>query len=466
MRAGSAFRELLGPSGYIDQPEDMAPYLAEWRGRYESRAAAVLLPGSTAEVADAVGICRAEGIGIVPQGGNTGLCGGAVATDPERQVILCLRRMRQIRELDVDADFLIAEAGCVLADLQRAADEAGRLFPLSLSAEGSCQIGGNLATDAGGVNVLRYGTARQQALGLEVVLADGRVWNGLRTLRKNTAGYDLRDLFIGSEGTLGIITAAALKLWPRPADAATAFVALAAEDAALPLLGRLRERLGEQISAFELISGRALDFVTRHLPGARSPFEDAAPAYALIETTANDPGEATGRLETALADALERRLLLDAVVAGDGPRRQALWALRHGISGAQRHEGASIKHDIALPLHRIGDFLRVAGPAVEKRLPGARLVVFGHVGDGNLHFNVSQPAGMEAEVFLAAEPAINESVFGLVAGFGGTFSAEHGVGLLRREEMEHYLDAVELDLMRRLKRELDPAGILNPGKVL
>lgn len=466
MKRLEGLKAAVGEGGYLDDPEAMAPYLEEWRGRYRSDTPLVLLPSTTDEVARVVAECGRHGIGIVPQGGNTGLCGGAVAGGDDLQVILSLRRMNRIRELSTAGDFLIAEAGCVLADLQAAAEEAGRLFPLSLAAEGSCQIGGNLSTDAGGINVLRYGTARQQVLGLEVVLADGRVWNGLRTLRKNTAGYDLRDLFVGAEGTLGIITAAALRLHPRPADVATAMVAIDGPDHAVALLEAMRGRLGEEISAFELISARALEFVLAHIADTRHPFDEDHPAYVLMENTANQPGNAMPRLEAALEAALGEGLVRDAAGAGDGRRREALWRLRHSISEAQRHEGVSLKHDISVPVERIGEFLERAGAALAARFPEARLVVFGHVGDGNLHYNLSQPVGADAESFQAAEPEINGIVFDTVHACGGSFSAEHGVGLLRREQMRRYLDETELDLMRRLKSALDPAGILNPGKVL
>lgn len=456
----------VGQGGYLDDPDAMAPYLEEWRGRYRSETPLVLLPATTAEVAAVVAECAEQGIGIVAQGGNTGLCGGAVAGEDGLQVILSLRRLNRIRQLSTAGDFLIAEAGCVLADLQAAAEEAGRLFALSLAAEGSCQIGGNLATDAGGINVLRYGTARQQVLGLEVVLADGRVWNGLRTLRKNTAGYDLRDLFIGAEGTLGIITAAALRLHPRPADVATAMIAIDGPGAAVALLEFMRGRLGEEISAFELVSARALEFVLRHIADTRHPFDEDSPAYVLMESTANRAGDAAPRLEAALEAALEEGLLRDAVSAGDGRRRDALWRLRHNISEAQRSEGVSLKHDISLPVERIDEFLQRIEALLARHFPDARPVVFGHVGDGNLHFNLSQPAGGDAESFRALEPRVNEMVFDTVQDCGGSFSAEHGVGLLRREQMRRYLDDTELDLMRRLKTALDPDGILNPGKVL
>ncbi len=466
MKRLDSLKAAVGEGGYLDEPEAMAPYLEEWRGRYRSESPLVLLPVNTGEVARMVAECRRQGIGIVPQGGNTGLCGGAVAGGDGVQVILSLRRMRRIRELSTAGDFLIAEAGCVLADLQAAAGEAGRLFPLSLAAEGSCQIGGNLSTDAGGINVLRYGTARQQVLGLEVVLADGGIWNGLRTLRKNTAGYQLRDLFIGAEGTLGIITAAALRLHPRPADVATAMIAIDSPGRAVALLEAMRSRLGEEISAFELISARSLHFVLEHIADTRHPFDEDHAAYVLMESTANIQGDAMPRLEAALEAALGEGLVRDAVAAGDGRRRNALWRLRHSISEAQRHEGVSLKHDISVPVERIGEFLQRAGTALAERFPDARLVVFGHVGDGNLHYNLSQPVGADPASFRAVEPEVTGIVFDIVRDCGGSFSAEHGVGLLRRDEMRRYLDATELDLMRRLKAALDPDGILNPGKIL
>lgn len=455
-----------GEGGYIDDPVAMEPYLREWRGRYRSTAAIVLLPASTQAVARVVSACAREQIALVPQGGNTGLCGGAVAEGAGPRALLSLRRLDRIREVNALGDFMIAEAGCVLAALQEAAAAVDRLFPLSLSAEGSCQIGGNLATDAGGLNVLRYGTARQQVLGLEVVLADGQVWDGLRTLRKNTAGYDLRNLFVGSEGTLGIITAAALRLYPRPKDTATAFVAIPGPGAAVSLLAFLRERLADDLSAYELVSGRALDLVVEHLPGVRRPFEVRHPAYVLLEISVHTAGQAHSVLEPALATALEEGMLLDAVVAQDDTQRGALWRMRHGISEAQRREGASIKHDISLPIERIAAFLEACEARLGALPYAARIVLFGHIGDGSLHYNLAQPRGMDAEEFLAQEHELNRVVFDLVDSHGGSFSAEHGVGLLRREELRRYLPAVEQDLMARIKRVLDPQGLLNPGKVL
>lgn len=466
MAAWDELRAVVGEDGYLDAPDAMVPYLREWRGRYRSEARVVLLPERAAQVSAIVSICAREGIGVVPQGGNTGLCGGAVAVADGPRVIVNLGRMNRVRSVSRAGGYLIAEAGCILADLQAAAEAADRLFPLSLAAEGSCQIGGNLSTDAGGLNVLRYGTARQQVLGLEVVLADGRIWDGLRTLRKNTAGYDLRDVFIGAEGTLGIITAAALRLYPQPADVATVLVALESPDRATDVLDAMRGRLGEEISAFELISGTAMAFVLAHIPDTRNPFDRDYPAYLLIENTTSTAGDAMARLEGALEAALAGGLILDAVPATDGRRRSALWRLRHTISEAQRHEGVSLKHDISLPLERIGEFLDRAGAALSAAVPAARIVVFGHVGDGNLHYNVSQPKDGDAAAFRALEPMINEIVFDIVQSCGGSFSAEHGVGLLRRPQMRHYLDGTELDLMRRLKSALDPAGIMNPGKVL
>ncbi|MEJ2603948.1 MAG: FAD-binding oxidoreductase [Gammaproteobacteria bacterium] len=466
MAALDELREVVGEAGCLEDTDAMAPYLRDWRGRYRSEVPMVLLPTNTGQVSALVSICAREGIAVVPQGGNTGLCGGAVAPADRPRVILNLGRMNRVRAVSTEGGYIIAEAGCVLADLQAAAEAVDRLFPLSLAAEGTCQIGGNLSTNAGGLNVLRYGTARRQVLGLEVVLSDGRIWEGLRTLRKNTAGYALRDLFIGAEGTLGVITAAVLRLYPRPADIATAMLALSSPDQALAVLDTMRRFLGEEISAFELISDTALRFVLDHIPDTRNPFDQHYAAYLLIENTSATHGEAMPRLERALEEALAGGLILDAAPVTDGRRRAALWRLRHAIPEAQRHEGVSLKHDVSLPLERIGEFLRKAGAAISAAVPGARIVAFGHVGDGNLHYNLSQPEGGDAAVFRALEPAVNEIVFDIVDACGGSFSAEHGVGLLRRPEMRHYLGDTELDLMSRLKSALDPAGIMNPGKIL
>lgn len=460
-----ALKSLLGPGGYLEDDADVERYLTEWRGRYRGSTPLVLRPASTAEVAAAVGWCAQTGTALVPQGGNTGLCGGAVPDESGREVVLSLERMNRIRSVDPLNDSMTVEAGCVLADLQRAADEHDRLFPLSLSAEGSCQIGGNLSTDAGGVNVLRYGTARGLVLGLEVVLPDGRVWDGLRGLRKDTAGYDLKQLFVGAEGTLGIITAATLRLFPRPAETATAMAAVADPAAAVELLARLRGRLGETVSAFELIPRRALEYVLAHISATADPFDEAHPWYVLMDVGSGSAG-ARELLEAALGEALEAGALDNAVVAANEQQREALWRLRHSISEAQKHEGASIKHDVAVPVASIPEFLRRADAAVAALVPEVRVVSFGHLGDGNLHYNLSRPEHMENDAFQALAGELNRAVYDLVTELGGTISAEHGIGRLRRADLERYRGAVDLDLMRRIKRALDPQGIMNPGKVV
>jgi FAD/FMN-containing dehydrogenase len=459
-------KKIVGVEGYVDDAAALEPYLREWRGRYTSDVPIVLLPSSTRQVAQLVSVCAARSIGVIPQGGNTGLVGGSVVHGGRAQVLVNLRRLDRIREVSADGEFMIAEAGCVLAALQEAAEEVDRVLGLSLSAEGSCRIGGNLATDAGGLNVLRYGTARHQVLGLEVVLADGRIWNGLRTLRKNTAGYDLRGLFVGSEGTLGIITAAALRLYPRPSDLATGLVALDSPAEAIPLLGSLRSRLADDLVAYELVTDATLELVLRNIPDTRTPFDDRYKAYALVENASHNPGGARSALEQALEAALGGGLIRDAVIATSGEQRRALWRLRHSISDAQTREGASIKHDISLPIERIPAFMDDCESRIRAMLPDVRFIVFGHVGDGSLHYNLTVPENMDSESFRAKEPELSRMVFDRVHAYGGSFSAEHGVGLLRRPELRRYVDGVEIDLMRRIKQALDPHGILNPGKVL
>lgn len=420
-------------------------------------------PCSTAEVAGIVRACANAGVGLVPQGGNTGLCGGAIPDRTGEQVLLSMSRMNAIRNVDTNNFSMIAEAGCVLADVQAAAAAANRLFALSLAAEGSCQIGGNLSTNAGGVNVVRYGTAREQVLGLEVVLADGTIWDGLRSLRKDTAGYDVKQLFLGSEGTLGIITAAALRLFPLPANPVTAMVALGSADKAVDLFARVRESLTDQILAFELIARPALDFVLRHIPNTRAPFDTPHACYVLLDA---DVADDDSRLQALLFAALEQGLADDVLVAKSTSEAAALWRLRHSISEAQKFEGASLKHDISVPTGRIGEFLRLGARRIAAVMPQARLVAFGHVGDGNLHYNVSQPVDMDANEFLAGGTLLTEAIYDLVLEMGGSISAEHGIGVLKKAALQKYRGGPELRLMRTLKQALDPQCILNPGKVI
>lgn len=453
-------KAIVGRQGWTDDPDVLRPHLTEWRGRYEGSTPLMVAPASTAEVSAVVQACAEAGAPIVPQGGNTGLCGGAIPHGDE--ILVSLGRLNAIRAISPEDYSMVAEAGCILADLQAAAARAERFFPLSLSAEGSCQIGGNLSTNAGGINVLRYGTARDQVLGLEVVLPDGRIWNGLRSLRKDTAGYDLKHLFIGAEGTLGIITAAVLKLYPPVRDAVTACVALPDAHAAIELLSRLRDGVGDRLQAFELMQDRALRFVLRHVPATRDPFDRPFPWYALLETAEDPDGAAT---EAALTAAVERGCVQDAVIAKNRGEAEALWRVRHSISEAQKHEGASLKHDISVPVGSIADFIDKAGAAVLRHIPEARIVAFGHVGDGNVHFNVSQPAHWEPGHFLGERAAIARLVYDVTASFAGSISAEHGIGLARREDLARYR-TVEVSLMRALKAALDPHNRMNPGKVL
>ena len=455
----------------LTEPAEMAPFLLDHRKRYQGRALAVAQPDSAPDVASLLRACAARGIPVVPQGGNTGLSGGSVPDDSGQALVLSLARLNRIRALDPVNNTVTVEAGCVLQTLQQRAEEAGRLFPLSLAAEGSCTIGGNLATNAGGVQVLRYGTARELCLGLEVVTADGQLWEGLRGLRKDNTGYDLRDLFIGSEGTLGVITAAVLKLFPQPAARASAFVALDSPDDALRLLAMCQQSLGFALSAFELLSETCMGLVLKHFTQCRRPLEQSAPWYALIEVSDMEgEAHALAALESALAPALEEGLARDAAISSSIAQHRAFWALRENVSEAQAHEGKNIKHDVAVPISRMGEFITLAGARLTEAFPGVRLVVFGHLGDGNLHFNVSPPegaSGVQAEAaFLAQQDAINQVTHDTVAQFQGSISAEHGLGVLRRDEAARYKSAVELDLMGRLKRAFDPHGLMNPGKVL
>ena len=455
--------KLLGERHVLTAAADVAPYCTDWRGRYAGEALCVVLPGSTEEVAGVVRACGAAGVAIVPQGGNTGLCGGATPTGGE--VVLSLRRMNRIRSIDADNNSITVDAGCTLQAVQEAAAAADRLFPLSLAAEGSATLGGNLSTNAGGVQVLRYGNARDLTLGIEVVLADGRIWNGLRALRKDNTGYDLKHLFIGAEGTLGLITAATLKLFPRPRARATAWVGVPDPAAAVRLLGRLRDAAGDSVTAFEMVGRPALELVLKHVPHARDPLAGKHAWQVLIELSgARDDLAAT--LEQALQQAAEDGLVEEAALAHSGTQAAALWALRENISEAQKIEGVSIKHDIAVPVSRIAEFISRADAALRTAFPEVRIVCFGHVGDGNLHYNQSRPGAQSNEAFIAQTGAVNRTVHDLVHELGGSISAEHGLGQLKREEVLRYKSGTEMDLMRAVKRALDPQGLMNPGKLL
>jgi FAD/FMN-containing dehydrogenase len=462
-----ALKVLLGPGGYLDAPPDVEPFLTDFRGLYRGSTPLVALPDSTARVAALVRACGEARIGIVPHGGNTSYCGGATPRAAGREIVVSLRRMNRVRALDAQNYSVTVEAGCVLATLQDAAERSGRLFPMSLGSEGSCTIGGNLSTNAGGTAVLRYGMMRDLVLGLEVVLPDGRVLDQLRPLRKDNTGYDVKQLFIGAEGTLGLITAACLKLFPRPAAQLTAFVALPSPQAAVELLSEVRTALGDTVTTFELVPASALALVCRHIEGASDPFDRAHPWYVLLEASlmSGDPAAAQ-RLESVLAEALDTGRVEDAVVASSLRQREDFWRLRESIPEAQTREGASLKHDISVATQRLPGFIEEARRLLEPLVPGARLVAYGHLGDGNLHFNLSPPRGGDAGDFLAHAEAVRRAVHDLVARYRGSFSAEHGIGLHKVAELARYEDPVALSLMRGIKRLLDPHGIMNPGKVL
>ncbi|TNF61900.1 MAG: FAD-binding oxidoreductase [Burkholderiales bacterium] len=463
-------RAIVGEAHVLtrDQGDDLSPWEQDWRKRARGRALAVVRPGSAGEVAAVVQACAAAGHGIVPQGGNTGLVVGSVPDDSGTQVLLSLARLNRVREIDAANLTMTAEAGCVLQAVQAAADRAGLLFPLSLAAEGSCTIGGNLATNAGGTQVLRYGNARDLCLGLEVVTAAGDIWHGLGGLRKDNTGYDLRDLFVGSEGTLGIITAATLRLHPRPACRLTAWAALPSLEAAVGLLGLAQRHLGADLTGFEVMGRFALSLVDRHMPQLRVPLWQQAPFCVLLENSDSESeAHARSRFERLLASALEDGLVNDAVVAESLQQARQLWHIRESIPLAQAEEGLNIKHDISLPVSRIPAFCAETDALLQREIPGVRLVNFGHLGDGNLHYNVQAPAGGDPAAFLREqEERVNTLVFDQVSRHGGSISAEHGIGSLKAGTLPRYKDPVALELMRRIKQALDPQGILNPHRVL
>jgi FAD/FMN-containing dehydrogenase len=452
-------KTLVGPTGFSVDPDELAPHLTEWRNRFVGKTPLLLKPASTEEVAAIVRVCADEEVGIVVQGGNTGLVGGQIPRPEGCDLLLSMGRMNKIRRVDAVDNTLVVEAGCTLAVAQEAAANVDRLLPLSLAAEGTSQVGGNLSTNAGGIHVLRYGNARDCVLGLEVVTADGEIWNGLRALRKDNTGYDLKQLFVGAEGTLGIITAAVLKLFPRPRQIETIMASTSDPDKVIALLALARELTGDSVFAFEMIARFALQLVLRHIPGTSDPLASSAPWYVLADFTVTREVA-----EAFLAAAFERGLIEDAVLAGSPAQAKALWKLRESVSESQKHEGGSIKHDISVPVSHIPAFMREALAAAEKLIPGIRAVPFGHVGDGNLHFNFTQPVAMDKDVYLAKWEALNRVVHDIVVAHGGSISAEHGIGVLKREEGRRYKSAVELDLLRRIKQALDPKGIMNPGK--
>ncbi len=466
-----ALRSTVGHAHVLTDAAQMSPYLTDWRGRYKGEALCVIRPATTDELASVVKHCAAAGVALVPQGGNTGLVGGGIPLPDtqisKQQVLISLTRMSHIRAIDLENDTITVDAGCVLQQVQEAAAREGRLFPLSLASEGSATIGGNLSTNAGGVQVLRYGTMRDLTLGLEVVLADGQIWNGLRGLRKDNTGYDLKHLFIGAEGTLGIITGAVLKLYPQPLDRVTAWIAVASPQAAVDLLGCLRQTCGERVTAFEIINRAALELVLRHIPDTRAPFQRVDEWQVLLELTdVSVSGQIADALSEILAAEIESQRVQEVILARNVSEASSLWKLRESISEAQKIEGLSIKHDVSLPISKIASFIEQAGQKLKNTYPSLRIVCFGHIGDGNLHYNPSQPGSEDNARFMAATPAVNRCVHDLVHACGGSISAEHGLGQLKREEITRYKDALEIQLMQSLKRALDPQGLMNPDKVI
>ena len=458
-------QNLVGPKGWIETRAEMEPYLRDWRGLFQGAAAAVISPSSTTEMAKVLKICNQAGLGVVPQGGNTGLVGGGVPNFPNGNgIVVSTQRLNVIRNIDALNQTMTVEAGVILANIQQTAEEVGLLFPLSLGAEGSCRIGGNISTNAGGVQVLRYGNARDMVLGLEVVLADGRIWNGLRSLRKDNTGYDLKHLFMGAEGSLGIITAAVLKLYPQPQAKETALCGSSDNKSLLEVFQRLNSSTGGTLSAFEIMNRFSVEIAEKHVSAAKNPFDCSYNQYALIELTGHNGIRNT--LEALLAKALEEGLIADAMIANSCAQSDQLWAIRHAIPEAQKHEGGSIKHDVSVPVSKVVDFLTMASDMVEAKIPGVRICAFGHAGDGNIHFNLSQPVGANTEAYLKNWDEINLIIHDLIVSIGGSFSAEHGIGQLKRDDLTRYKSDVELDLMRSLKTALDPLNIMNPGKVI
>ena len=456
-------RKLVGQSNVLVTLDEVAAYVTDWRGRYTGKPLCVARPNSTEEVSAIVAACAAANVAIVPQGGNTGLCGGATPVGGE--VVLSLTRMNRVLAVDAENNSITVEAGCTLHAVQVAAAEHGRLFPLSLASEGSATIGGNLSTNAGGVQVLRYGNARDLTLGIEVVLADGRIWRDMRALRKDNTGYALKHLFIGAEGTLGVITAATLKLFPLPTNHHVAWVSVASPAAAIALLAQVRQAVGDVVTAFEIVSDAALALVLRHIPDTRAPLNGEHAWHVLIEVP--EYGVSLGeRLQQVYADAIAAGTMRDATIASSEAQAQMLWRLRESISEAQRIEGVSVKHDISVPISLIPQFIVDAESALKKQSPDLRIVCFGHIGDGNLHYNLSKADSVSNQQFIAQSETSSRIVHDLVNSLGGSISAEHGIGQLKREELKIYKSALELEMMRSIKQSLDPRGLMNPGKVL
>ncbi len=461
------FVDIVGEKNALRELADLEPHLVENRGLYRGTSPVLLKPASTEEVSAIMKLASETKTAIVPQTGNTGLVGGQTPRSGESDVILSLERMNRVRDIDPVANVIVVDGGCILDDVHKAAERVERMFPLSLGSQGSCRIGGNLATNAGGTAVLAYGNMRQLCIGVEVVLPTGEIWNGLRRLKKDNTGYDLRDLFIGSEGTLGIITGAVLKLFPKPLGHQVAFAGLASPADALKLFERASTLCGTALTGFELMPRIGIEFTTRHIPGVRDPLEAPHDWYALIDISTSDSAEtAQTMVETLLEQGFEAGVVQDAVIASSEAQRQALWHMRESMSDAQKPEGGSIKHDVSVPVSHIPEFMDAAEKGVLAAMPGARICAFGHLGDGNIHYNISQPVGADKAEFIARWREINEIVHGIVLSFGGSISAEHGIGQLKRDELAAIRSPIEMDLMRRIKSAFDPAGIMNPGKVV
>lgn len=459
--------EILGAKGVLTEASDMAPYLTDWRARHTGKALLIALPKTTVETAQLVHYCYNNNIPMVPQGGNTGMVQGGVPGTSGEEIVISMKRMNRILDLNTATNVASVEAGVVLETLQNKAMDKDRLFPLSLGAEGSCLIGGNIATNAGGIHVMRYGPMRDLVLGLEVVLANGKIWDGLKALRKDNTGLDLKQLFIGAEGTLGIITGATLKLFPAPKSKATAIIASEKVEGLLSTLSFLQGKFGERLTAFEIFPEGPLAMVLKHIPGARDPFASGHPWYGVIDLWDT---EARSDLEenfaTALGFALDKNWLKDAVLAKSEAQAKALWLLRETIAEAQKKDGDGIKHDISVPIDKIPEFLERADNAVEKIIPGFKRAAFGHAGDGNIHYDPCPPEGMDQKTFLGLRGQVNRAVHDIVADLNGSISAEHGIGTTRLSELSHYKPEIDLELFRAIKKTLDPKGLMNPGKLI
>ena len=460
-------KDIVGDNGIIQDPKDIVPYVTDQRKAYRGSTPLVIRPATTEEVSRVVTLCAENGFPIVPQGGNTGLCGGATPSEDGDQLLMSLTRMNKVRSIDPLNYTLTAEAGVILADIQGVADEHDRLFPLSLGAEGTARIGGNLATNAGGTGVLRYGNARDLVIGIEVVLPDGKIWDGLSALRKDNTGYDLKQLFIGSEGTLGIITAAVLKLFPKPRDVQTGFAAVRDVSAAIEILARARAVSDDRVTAFEWMARKGLDLVFKNIPNTRDPLSQTFSEYLLIELTSGHEDKGLREtLEEILGEALERGEILDATIANSRQQAKDFWRLRETIPEAQAIEGTGIKHDISVPVSKMPEFLKRANSEVAKAVNGIQICAFGHIGDGNAHYNLNQPNDIDGECFLKYKDQLNRIVHDIATDLRGSISAEHGIGKLKREELAYYKSPIALDVMREIKAAIDPKNIMNPGKVL